>query len=439
MDERIFQVDQFLRALAEQGHDGSGVVEDGFLHPVLFPCGQIAQCADGGRTQVGIQCLHAAQEFHQAKAFEFGIFDGIAFLYIFFHRLVDGVAAALLFRWKAVQFTARAGQQGGEVKLRHIVHQALQQEGARELPDAGIVMGFQHGENRIVLHPFRCSTGKHFHAAVFGFLFLHHIRTAQALHLSAVVLFGIAEALDIVVEFGIAGGVVFRQLLHGPDLPVEPIAHAGKDAFLLVAKEIKRLVAEGAAGIAHDKNEVAFAGTVRIHLQVACRFEGFVVFAVFGRFAIGADVSAYDAEVGVMTGPYPVIRFVAKLADAYRRNVNQARVLQNHITEQRVAAAGEHFGNFHRQIRIGFFVCFRDAADVLADDARPCGRIGIASHAFQHFLAHVLVAHGDAAGNAHRDFLFLAPGGESFFDILDVYAADCTFHAMVVGNHESFP
>ena len=300
-------------------------------------------------------------------------------------------------------------------------------------------MGFQHGENRIVLHPLRCGAGKQFHAAVFGFLLLHHIRAAQALQFAAVVLFGIAQALDIVVEFGIAGGIVFRQLLHGAYLPVEPVAHTGQDAFLLIAQEVKRLVAEGAAGIAHDENEIAFAGAVRIHLQVTRRFEGFIVFAVFGRFAVWANISAYNAEIGVVAWPYPVVCFVAELTDAHRRNVHQARVLQYHITEQRVAAAGEHFGNFHRQIRIGFFVGFRDAADVLTNDPGACGRIGIAAHAFQHFLAHVLVAHGDAAGNAYRDFLFLAAGGESLFDIVDVHAAHCTFHAMVVGDHESFP
>ena len=147
---------------------------------------------------------------------------------------------------------------------------------------------------------------------------LHHVAEAHivVLQLQAYGVVGI-HLLFQEIQMGIAGQDDGQVLRFGAEL------HFGS-----------RQVATCAAGKAHHHRVVSLFEATQTDGQVLLDVQGDVALAVFSRLSVLVSIDAEEGEVGVLTGPDPVVRIAAELSDIQGRVDNQSHVGIGLLVEQ---------------------------------------------------------------------------------------------------------
>ena len=147
---------------------------------------------------------------------------------------------------------------------------------------------------------------------------------------------GVRDLDGLVVLAEVAKDVVeIRRVLDGRRI----------DVALHVADFRGGAVAEGAAGIAGHEDEVARVHALGRNLEDVRRVIRHVVLREVGRLAVLADVRAEVRPVAGVARPHPVVGLAAEVADAERRRVDEADVLDLHLRGAEVLRAFEERGH----------------------------------------------------------------------------------------------
>ena len=221
-----------------------------------------------------------------------------------------------------------------------------------------------------------------------------------------------------------------RVCAHG--FPHEVLAHgAGVDPDAVGGNHLLelggRLVALGAAGIAHDHGKVVLLHTAGGNLQAAGGLVGDVFGAVLGREVVLAGIDAEHGEVAGMAGPHPVVGFSAEFTHGCRGSAHEANVTVGAVNDKVVDVVVVEAGYLYAAAGIG----------VLGGLLQVFGLGAVLFNG----VGDVFHAHEEGDGEARAgDFLSQVLGPETIHEVVVLVggeALDAAVAAVVVGHQEA--
>ena len=168
--------------------------------------------------------------------------------------------------------------------------------------------------------------------------------------------------------------------------------------------------------------------------------ERHVVGRIRGGLAVAADVGAVEREIAGVARPHPVVHFTAVIADAARRRIDQADVLDFQVAEQAVVAAAVKTVQLAavtgRRLAFGDQTLFDDVARLAARQCVGRGHDGLA-----HLRGDIVdaIEHEDAGVRAGAQLIGLGGRVEAVLDQIPLrrrIELDRAVGAVVVGGDQ---